>query len=53
MYDSQVFDFISTLKPSQRGELEITDVNNFYIEKNELEYDVLQGFGLMLELLNL
>ena len=44
MYDSQVFDFISTLKPSQRGELEITDVNNFYIAKNELEYDVLQGF---------
>jgi glucose-1-phosphate thymidylyltransferase len=44
MYDPQVFDFISTLKPSQRGELEITDVNNYYIEKNELEYDVLQGF---------
>jgi glucose-1-phosphate thymidylyltransferase len=44
MYDSQVFDFISTLKPSQRGELEITDVNNYYIQKDELEYDILQGF---------
>jgi len=44
MYDIQVFDFISKLKPSQRGELEITDVNNYYIQKDELEYDILQGF---------
>lgn len=43
MYDSQVFDFISQQEPSERGELEITDVNNRYIEKDELEYDILQG----------
>lgn len=44
MYDSEVFDFIKTLKPSARGELEITDVNNFYIKKGEMEYHVLEGF---------
>ena len=35
MYDSNVFDIIKTLKPSERGELEITDVNNAYIRKGE------------------
>ncbi|BCJ87794.1 sugar phosphate nucleotidyltransferase [Effusibacillus dendaii] len=44
MYDSRVFDIIKTLVPSGRGELEITDVNNAYIQSNELTYDVLQGW---------
>ncbi len=44
MYNSQVFDFIKTLKPSARGELEITDVNNFYIEKGEMKHHILKGF---------
>jgi len=44
MYDSQVFDIIKTLNPSNRGELEITDVNNLYIKNDILEYDILKGF---------
>ncbi|WP_337098192.1 sugar phosphate nucleotidyltransferase [Paenibacillus sp. YIM B09110] len=44
MYDSKVFDIIKTLKPSGRGELEITDVNNSYIEAGELSYDILNGW---------
>ncbi|MCZ6770050.1 MAG: sugar phosphate nucleotidyltransferase [Acidobacteria bacterium] len=44
MYDPRVFDIITTLEPSQRGELEITDVNNRYIEWGELTYDVLEGW---------
>lgn len=44
MYDSTVFDIIKTLKPSGRGELEITDVNNAYIARNELTFDILQGW---------
>lgn len=44
MYDPQVFSFISTLKPSQRGEYEITDVNNMYIQKHQLTFDVLKGW---------
>lgn len=44
MYDSQVFDIIRTLRPSARGELEITDVNNAYISRNELTYDILPGW---------
>lgn len=44
MYDEQVFDVISELKPSRRGELEITDVNNWYLKKGLLEYDMLTGF---------
>ncbi len=47
MYDHRVFDFIKTLKPSQRGELEITDVNNFYIRDGKMEWDVLDGCGPM------
>lgn len=44
MFDSSVFGIIKTLKPSGRGELEITDVNNAYIEREQLTYDVLQGW---------
>ena len=44
MYDAQVFEIIRTLKPSGRGELEITDVNNAYIKKNQMEYDILKGW---------
>lgn len=44
MYDQAVFDIIKTLKPSGRGELEITDVNNAYIRKGNIEYDVLDGW---------
>jgi glucose-1-phosphate thymidylyltransferase len=43
MYDSRVFDIIKKLKPSGRGELEITDVNNAYIKDGTLTYDVLKG----------
>jgi len=44
MYDQQVFDVIRPLKPSGRGELEITDVNNAYIQKGEMTYDILGGW---------
>lgn len=44
MFDSQVFDIVKTLKPSDRGELEITDVNNAYIERGQLSFDILQGW---------
>ena len=44
MYDNQVFDIIKTLKPSKRGELEITDVNNAYIKKGNLTYSILKGY---------
>jgi len=43
-YDSEVFDIIRTLKPSPRGELEITHVNQAYIEKGRLHYDILEGW---------
>ena len=41
LYDNQVFDIIKKIKPSKRGELEITDVNNHYIKKNQMTYHVL------------
>jgi len=44
MYDHQVFDFIKALKPSERGELEISDVNNFYIRAGKIACDVLEGW---------
>lgn len=44
MYDSDVFSVIRTLRPSARGELEITDVNNAYIERGQLTYDILPGW---------
>jgi len=44
MYDSNVFEIIKTLKPSNRGELEITDVNNEYIRKESMTSDLLLGW---------
>jgi glucose-1-phosphate thymidylyltransferase len=44
MYDNQVFDICQTLKPSKRGELEITDVNNEYIRRGLMQYSVLDGW---------
>ena len=44
MYDAKVFEIIKTLKPSGRGELEITDVNNAYINDNSLTFDILKGW---------
>ncbi len=44
MYDREVFNIIRTIAPSNRGELEITDVNNVYIEKGTMTYDVLEGW---------
>lgn len=44
MFDHRVFEIIKTLKPSARGELEITEVNNAYIKQGELTYEVLQGW---------
>jgi glucose-1-phosphate thymidylyltransferase len=44
MYDNKVYDFIRRLKPSDRGELEITEINNFYIEAGEMEYEILKGW---------
>jgi len=43
MYDSKVWDIIKTLNPSDRGELEITDVNNQYIKENSMTYEILNG----------
>jgi glucose-1-phosphate thymidylyltransferase len=43
-YDAGVFDFIRKLRPSARGELEITDVNNAYLKRGELHYDVVSGW---------
>ena len=44
IYDNQVFDFIDQIKPSARGELEITDVNNKYVEKGQLAWSELKGY---------
>ncbi len=44
LYDNTVFDIIKTLKPSSRGELEITDVNNTYIERGNMTWEVLDGW---------
>ena len=44
MYDSRVFDIISNLEPSGRGELEITDVNNTYIEWGDMSYEIVDGW---------
>jgi glucose-1-phosphate thymidylyltransferase len=44
LYDNSVFDIIDTLKPSGRGELEITDVNNAYIKRGMMTYSILKGW---------
>jgi len=46
IYDNRVFDFIRKCKPSARGELEITDVNNFYIKEGKLKWEELKGWWL-------
>jgi glucose-1-phosphate thymidylyltransferase len=43
-YDAQVWDVLPTLEPSGRGELEITDVNNWYVGRGEMEADIVDGF---------
>jgi glucose-1-phosphate thymidylyltransferase len=43
-YDETVFEIIPQLEPSGRGELEITDVNNWFIDQGTMEYDVVEGF---------
>jgi glucose-1-phosphate thymidylyltransferase len=43
-YDSQVWEVLPTLQPSGRGELEITDVNNWYVDQGKMEADVVEGF---------
>lgn len=43
-YDQRVFEYIRTLKPSARNELEISDVNNAYIDAGTLQYDLLEGW---------
>jgi glucose-1-phosphate thymidylyltransferase len=44
LYDFTVFEKIRRLKPSGRGELEISDVNNFYVEDGKLTYEILDGW---------
>ena len=44
MYDDRLFEFIRTLTPSARGELEVTDLNNIYIDEGTMTYDVLEGW---------
>ncbi|KKD54108.1 sugar phosphate nucleotidyltransferase [Paenibacillus polymyxa] len=44
MFNHSVFDIIKTLTPSARGEYEITDVNNAYIQQNQLTFDILENW---------
>jgi glucose-1-phosphate thymidylyltransferase len=46
MYPADVFEIVESLKPSGRGELEITDVNNAYIERGIMEYELVDGWWL-------
>ena len=43
LYDNMIFKIISTLKPSDRGELEITDVNNSYIKNSKMDFSIVEG----------
>ena len=45
LYDNKVFDVIDTLKPSGRGELEITDINRWYLEHKELKFEYFKGWN--------
>lgn len=44
MYDANVFDYIRELEPSERGELEITDVNNRYINQGKMRFSIMDGW---------
>jgi len=44
MYDSEVWDVIKKQIPSKRGELEITDVNNFYVQRDQMTFEILKGW---------
>ena len=44
VYPPDVFEVIKTLKPSGRGELEITDVNNYYLKQGRMGYSVIDGY---------
>jgi glucose-1-phosphate thymidylyltransferase len=44
LYDASVFEVIPSLQPSGRGELEITDVNNWYVEQGAMTYEIVEGF---------
>ena len=44
LYDARVFDVIRTLRPSARGELEVTDVNNWYLARGELACEIIEGW---------
>jgi len=44
MYDADVFKVIKTLKPSTRGELEVTDLNNYYVQQGTMTFEILKGF---------
>lgn len=44
MYDAEVFDYIRELEPSERGELEITDVNNRYIDQDSMRFSIMEGW---------
>ena len=44
LYDNKVFDYIKNIEPSERGELEITDVNNCYVNDNNLKWTELKGY---------
>ena len=44
LYDDQVWDVLPTLQTSGRGELEITDVNNWYVDQGLMELEVIEGF---------
>lgn len=44
LYDNNVFNFINSLKPSKRGEYEITDINNMYIKEGKMDHQIIDGF---------